>query len=210
MSDILEENNNYRVSLEYDLYPDQPYDDGGWPIVRIGSSRYTWRDSDMEHVDSSGRNRRADDSVEKAIRKWGTPSSNDWPLVEKFLRAYLGVTQVHTYRSDDYWYVAYDSADWREYAGFTDDMRADDGYWPYRGANPLTEWKAWINGEVYFYTVERKVHVYQDQRRHGPGTFETVSTEFDEWEHVDSCGGFYGYDYAREAALEAFHDAQED
>lgn len=55
----------------------------------------------------------------------------------------------------------------------------------------------WMNGEVYGWIVEEKVHgtrVYDSGK---------ASEEFDEWDEVDSCWGCLGYDYAQEAAKEA-------
>lgn len=48
----------------------------------------------------------------------------------------------------------------------------------------------WMNGEVYGYVVEDKVHgtkVYDDDRD---------GVEFEDWEEGDSCWGIVGYDYA--------------
>lgn len=45
-------------------------------------------------------------------------------------------------------------------------------------------WAQWVNNEVYGYIVETL-----------------------EGEHVDSCWGFYGYEYAKKEALEAFERA---
>lgn len=194
MSDdlILEENDNFRVKLEYDMYPEQPYSEGGWPILRIEYGLYGWR---AEHLVSGGV---SDENVQDAVSRWGSPSKDEWKYMEKYLRGFLGATNVETYYSGDYWYVAYDPAEWRARAGLMDGDVPED---------MLSEWKAWIEGEVYTIVVEQKTHVYQDQRRHKLGSFDAVSAEFDEWEEVSAVGGYYGYEYAVENAREQFADA---
>lgn len=54
------------------------------------------------------------------------------------------------------------------------------------------EYEAWADGDVYGYVIEEKV----TWTRMDSG--ETMTT----WEHVDSCWGFYGYEYAKETARE--------
>ena len=209
---VIEETEDLRVKLKIDMDADQPYDDGSPPIVRIDARRFeTSRYSTgsyVEHIDTSGRNKRADGGVEAAIERWGTPSSDDWDKVEIYLRAWHGVTKIDTYRSDDYWYIAYDSADWREYVGFG---AYTEKPMPYAAEDFLGELKAWINGETYGYILERRVHVYQDQRRHSAVEpyFETAESEYDDWEEIESCWGFYGYEYAEEEAKMAFDAAKE-
>jgi hypothetical protein len=193
MSDenIIESNDNYRVRIGIDSSPEQPYDDGGWPIMRMDTGSYG---TNVTHIDSGGRSHVMDSNVESAISQWGSPSSPYWHFVEKYLRAFHGVTKIQWYRSNDYWYVAYDSADWREYVGFEGPM--PEGGWPYQDEKPLAEWEAYINGEVYYYVVEQRF-MWQQVDNPEVSLMET-------WEQVDSCGGFYGYDYAVEAAREAY------
>jgi hypothetical protein len=187
--DVLEERNGYRVRLEQDDSPEQPYDDGAWPVLRISVSRYY---PNPEHLNASGsRPHDLDDTVENAVSHWQTtPSGRNWKLFEKWLRAYLGVTRVEFFSSGDYWYVAYDSAAWRKWARVTAEQIARE--------DPLADWRAWVEGDVYGYVIEKRV------------TWRPVSCAADDdvtmdtWEHVNSCWGFYGYDYAKEVALEEF------
>ena len=65
----------------------------------------------------------------------------------------------------------------------------------------LDEWEAYCEGEVYFYDIERKV-----KRNTTTTTLDGKyldESSHEEWESVDSCGGYYGEKWAREAALEA-------
>lgn len=57
------------------------------------------------------------------------------------------------------------------------------------------EYRAWATGEVYGYVIEQRVTWERTDR---PGA--TMQT----WEHVDSCYGFYGHEYAVEAGREAW------
>jgi len=191
---ILKENENYRVRLVCDEYAEKPHDDCSAPVLRIEPAR-------AEHVDDGGRPHYSDDAVEDAVNRWGGPDSDGWKYVEKFLRAYLGVTRIDTYYSGNYWYAAYDSADWREYTGV-----------PAGSAeNFLAEWRAWIEGEVYGYVVERKVHVEQTRAVSVSGDLvREEESEYDEWEETDSCWGYYGYEWAKQNALEAFNGCTAD
>lgn len=62
-----------------------------------------------------------------------------------------------------------------------------------------SEYQSWANGDVYGYVIEECVQ----WRRADGTTGDTMET----WEHVDSCFGFYGYEYAVESAREAWADA---
>lgn len=59
------------------------------------------------------------------------------------------------------------------------------------------EYRAWAEGDVYGYVIEREV----TWRR-----TDVPSVEMTTWELGDSCYGFYGYEYAVEAAREAWAD----
>lgn len=57
----------------------------------------------------------------------------------------------------------------------------------------LDEWRAYVEGDVYYFSIEKRVTWTPDD----PG-FEAR----EEWETVDSTGGFYGYEHARDTARE--------
>lgn len=63
------------------------------------------------------------------------------------------------------------------------------------------EIQAWAEGEVFWFAVEKnvkwKVHRECLSEKREPQDYET-----EEWELVDSCGGFYGLDYAVQYAIE--------
>jgi len=173
------EEGNLRVAIDYDEYPDEPYFYAGSPLLRF-NGRYS---RDTEHVYGYV-NDACDSAVAGAARKWGI----DDPRFEKYLRAYHGVTEIKTFSTRDYRYVTYDSQCFKDETGAPD------------GSADFTEYEAWCNGEVYAYVVEKLVHWTPDD------------PEFparDEWETVDSCGGFYGDDAVKEAADQAFAEATE-
>lgn len=55
------------------------------------------------------------------------------------------------------------------------------------------EYQAWASGEVYGHVIEKRTHWTSEDDQ-----------EMDTWEHVDSCWGYIGREYAEEAAREAF------
>ena len=200
-TETLEERDGYRVRLEVDEYPETPYDDSQSPLLRIDGGYYGVRS--VEHI-QVGSTRPTDDdaAIENAVSHWHTtPSDSDWHLFERYLRAFFGVTEIETYYSGDYWYVTYNSRAWRKAIGWeTDEQDAEALAKGFAKPN-MEEYKNWINGEVYFYVVEKDVEWRKvDPTTDDPDYLDTMHT----WETVDSCGGYYGDEYAREAAMEAF------
>jgi hypothetical protein len=181
----------FRVKLIADEHPDEPYDDGQSPLMRLDCTGNGWR---AEHIMATGRPLDADPYVEAAAEHWGSPSGSDWQLFEKYLRAYHGVTKVETWHSGSYWYVAYDPAGWREHVGAPE------------GSADMSEYRAWCEDDVWGYVVQKRVTWHTDD----PGYEDE-----DRWEDTDdSCWGFYGSDgangkYLRETAREALADADE-
>jgi hypothetical protein len=195
-SETVKTEGNYRVRLVIDEDADAPYDDGAAPIMRLDYYRGGgWR---AAHVDQGNRPRDCDDRIEEAAQRWGS----DFDLLEKYLRAYHGTTKVQTWHSGEYWYITYDSAVWRDYTGAPVDAIV--------GEDLMAEYRAYVEGDVWGYVVEKRVTWHTDEPvadidRPG-GTY----ADRDSWEHVDSCWGFYGQDYAREAAAEALAAAKSD
>lgn len=191
-SETLEERDGYRVRLELDEYGDTPYDDSQSPLLRLDKHSYGVR---AEHIQIGSMRPTDDDAaIENAVSHWSTtPADSDWHLFEKYLRAFYGVTIIETYSTSDYWYVTYNSKAWRRAIGFDGTIAPEDEANP---AKPnMDEYKSWCEGEVYYYVVEKlTTWTLKD------GSGIDMST----WEEVDTCGGFYGDEYAREAALEAF------
>jgi len=194
-SEVLEERGDRRVRLVTEEGPEEPYDDGQSPLLRIDLVGYTPR---AEHIQvGSLRPTDADEQIEEAARRWGGPNNRDWAKFEKYLRAYHGVTQIETYWSETYWYVTYDSTPWREAVGAN------------AGSASLEEYKAWCEGEVYGYVIEKQVTWHAVN----PVTDDPEYAEYPDrtsWEEIPddgSCWGFYGRGYAEDQAKLAFEDA---
>lgn len=190
-SEILKtsDDGRFRVRLIADEDASEPCDDGQSPLLRLDCTGYGCR---AEHVMATGRPLDDDDRIQEAAERWGAPSGSDWRLFEKYLRACYGTREIVTWHRGSYWYVTYDTARWRTYAGW------DDKHPMPAGAANMDEYKAWCEGDCWGYVIEKLVHWTTDDG--------AVSPAFrDEWEQVEdgSCWGFYG-EYSREAALEAF------
>jgi hypothetical protein len=179
----------YRVKLILDEYADEPYDDGQSPLLRIRTGHYG-DVRDVEHVMATGRPTTSDDRIESAAYQWGNPGSGNFRKFEKYLRAYYGTREIETWHSGDYWFITYDTAEWRDYIGWTAE-NAD------RMPDHLvdaSEYKAWCEGECYGYVIEENTLWRKDG---------DPDDTMESWEEVDDCWGFYG-SYATEAALEEF------
>jgi hypothetical protein len=186
-SELLKEQDDLRVQIVADYDAGEPDDDSQSPLLRIDSRHDDW---DTAHVDKGTMRPRDDDEkIEYAVLRWGGPSSRDWRYVEKYLRAFFGVTQIETYWSDTYWYVSYDSEAWRDATGAP------------AGSADMSDYKAWVEGDVWGYVIEKRV-VWQDK-------YGNLADQ-ERWEEVDSCWGYYGHDYAEESALEALSNYTED
>lgn len=182
--DVIEETESLRVRLVPDISPDEPYDDGGSPLIRI-DYRSTWDTYRAEQV-TGITSYRAHDALVSAAARW----HREPELFERYARIFHGVTKVETWHSGEAWYLACDPADWRELMGLTDEYLVAH---PDVVTTDMTEWRAYCEGDVWGYVLEERAHWVRE------GTDEERNT----WEQVDSCFGFYGYDYALESAREA-------
>lgn len=196
-SEVVETRGKLRVRLVLDEGPSEPYDDGGSPIIRIDrrSGRYTdrWEAEQVTATTSYV----LDERIVSAARKFGPGQT-----FERYLRIFHGTTCFVVYDSHEssYWYATFDTADWRQKLELTDewlDLHPDT-----RGqlAN-MDEYKAWCEGDVYGWVVERETTWHKD------GDPEQTMTT---WEDVESCWGYYGREYGEQAAREALGDAASD
>jgi hypothetical protein len=84
-----------------------------------------------------------------------------------------------------YAYLAFDTAAWAETVGAPAEHLATEDY--------LSEIRAWAEGDCWGWILEKQ--------RHWTKTYADGETEQgSSWEHVDSCYGYYGRQYAAEAA----------
>jgi hypothetical protein len=182
----------YRVRLELDEGADMPYDDGSVPLWRIDYKHYSWRAEQVEMTSFDA----SDVALGEAVARFGGPTE---PLVERWLTAFHGATVVETWHSGDAWYLAADTATWREAMGITPELIREEAE---RGSL-MAEYQAWVQGSVYGYVVERKAVQYTVVTE---TSGEVIGTRREEtWVEVDdgSVWGLYGYEWATQAAEEA-------
>lgn len=199
--ETLKENDKVRVRIVSDDSGEKPYDEGSVPILaRDFGYRMQWEAFNEQAEEYA-------DKVTEVYRRL----NGDEDAIERYLRIFHGAYSVAWDSSQNGRYLAFDTAAWRESVGLTDEFlesgtdsetfdrsKIADG--------SLSEVMAWANGEVYGYVVEklerfRRVYVNADG-------VELPSQEVapieEEWQEVDSCYGFYGYDAVKEAAEQAF------
>lgn len=197
-SEVLETRGTLRVRLVLDESAGEPYDDGGSPIVRWDlHTRHsgTWHAEQITVTTSYV----LDASIVRAAERWGC---NPHSLFRRYLRIFHGTTCYVEYdRNDgsDFVYATFDTAHWRQAMGLTDEHLAAHPEIRGQLAN-MDEYKAWCEGDVYGYVVEREVTWRKDGE---PAT--TMTT----WEEVESCWGYYGRGEGERAAREALADQVE-
>jgi len=180
--EVIDTSGNYRVILEQDTDSEEPYNKYASPLLRM---EYIGGYCRARFVQNPGKYAH-EDRIEDAAQRWGPPNQRTWKAFEKYLQVFHGVTQIETYYSGNYsgsyWYATFDLAQWREYAGTEP------------GSANMTEYKAWIEGDVYGYVIQKRIHwTTEDDGYSGRYT----------WEDVDGCFGFYGNAYAVQSAKEA-------
>lgn len=193
----------YRVRLEREENPDEPYDDGSVPLWRgewhgVGGGGAEWRVEQvgMTSFDAS------EVALGEAIARFRGPTE---PEVERWLKAFHGATVVETWHSGSAWYVAADTAKWREAMGVTPEQIRKEAE---RGSL-MAEYKSWVEGEVYGYVIERRAIAYT-QVIEPFGGHVIGSRRQEEWVEVEDGGdpssvyGLYGYEYAVRMAEDDF------
>jgi hypothetical protein len=192
--DIVKENDNFRVYLEADDSGEKPYDEGAVPILSREFRGYgaRWEAVNDAAEEYSG--------LLNALQE----RFND-EEIERFIRIFLGAYSVKWDSSDNCRYLAFDTTAWRGHVGLTDEWLARPESDPSDlAAGSLSEVISWANGDVYGYVLERRVVTHTVVKDATTG--EVIREDDDEfvWEVIDSCWGFYGYQYATEAAEEVF------
>jgi hypothetical protein len=169
----------YRVLLERDPSPEEPYNDGGWPILRLEYTRY------QNRYVATAFNQQATPYVEK-FNEFSN-RGYDTETFQRYLRIFhdtirpdkkFGETfkEYGPNNGTDYTYIAFAPRQWREAMGVDIEQCMSE--------DPLAEVRAWIEGDVWGYALESR---YDPDDKGG------------EWlDANDSCGGFYGRKYAEE------------
>lgn len=194
MSDesVLEVRDNFRVRLVRDENPEKPYDEGNTPVLE-----FPYRYSRPQFVDGLGAylNESEKNRIWDAAYRFQTNPE----LFERYLRMFHGVTTIKWYESRESKYVTFDTAAWRKHHGIVDAAIKPVIDQDYQRSINLDEWRAYVEGEVYGCIVEERNiwHRTSPLIASNGNTPDTMET----WESIESTWGFYGYDYAKEAAL---------
>lgn len=196
--DIVKENENFRAYLVNDDSADKPYDEGAVPVL----VRYfhDYRGS-FEAVNDQG------EDYAFAVTEAYNRMNRDMDLVARYLRIFHGAYSIMEDSSSEGAYLAFDTAAWRETVGLTDEYMStvpkDVLDHEKLAEGSLNEIMAWTNGEVYGFIVEKRFETSKTLTDPVSGVQSSVK-DGSEWIEVESCYGFYGDQYAREAAEEAF------
>jgi hypothetical protein len=198
--DILKENENYRVGLMYQEYADKPDWDGQTPVLARYYRGHSYR---FEAVNEEGNE--FESILTELFARFGWAKAED--IITRFLKIFYGAYSVEWDSSQEAQYVSFDTAEWRERHGLTDehlDRHAEDLDREKLAEGTLSEWISWANGEVYGYVIEKKFATsttFTD-----PLTGAEYTEEDEEWVEVEdgSLWGLYGYAYAKQEAEEAF------
>lgn len=138
------------------------------------------------------------------VDKDGGPLAEGWkriedgyvdavPVFTRWARIFHGATVVEHRPHDGAWSL------WYVMPG-----KLAETTWPAEKVieSEIKEYRAWAEGEVYGHIVEKNVtRIARDAEDRDDPELDDETTE---WEHVDSCWGYIGREYAEEAAREAF------
>lgn len=183
MSDVIETRGRFRAVIHDDTDPQPPEDDASGTVVRLDR----WGAEVVGHAYSVP----ADDH--DILSAW--QHYQDMTLVERYLRMWHGVVGFDYFDTRDAKYVNLVTlADLKVWGwDSVDEYRAATGHDDPSHGN-LTEWQAYVDGDVYGFSIEKNVHWTTDD--------DDVS-DMDTWEDMESVWGFYGREYVQQAALEA-------
>lgn len=178
--DIIATTDNYRVRLELDTDPAEPNDiDGMVPVLRVGGGYSTDGPAEAFNRQANG--------FEDAFNRFGDiarSNAHQREIFARYARIFLGTLKVEEWNvgiSNEYGYIGFDTAEWRDSMGIVDTSRLmDEDY--------LSEVSAWVTGDVYGFIIERTDR-------------EDPEEDYD-WEEVEACWGLVGRDYAEQTARE--------
>lgn len=181
---VTSDNGKYRAVVIYDDVPDFPETDCMPPLLRVNSRT-------AERVGHAGMT--AENAASAFMCYYGTHKGVE--VFERYARIFLSAQHVETYNiglCNEYGYIAYDTPEWRKYAGL-ETVPADSRY--------LAEVKAYCTGETYAVELQRRVTWTADVE----GLAPMVT-----WETLESVYGYYGMDAALEALQEFDVNSQEE
>lgn len=203
--EVIDEYQDYRLALIHDEWAGAPYNDGGSPLVAYQVS-WTGRITDIQQV-TDITSYRLPVEILLALQHFNANEEADREKFERYLRIFHGMRSVVWIIDADHAfnYVTFDTEDWRTKMGLTDEYLRDHPDAEGTGFADASEYEAWLFGEVYGYRIDRRQRWLPVNDENEVVSFLST-TEKVTWEEEDSCFGFYGLDYAKEAAEEAFLD----
>lgn len=169
----------YRSRLLPEECPEEPYDDGQWPILRIETKSALF----FHGYVAVAYNQAAAPYV--AAFNALSQKGHDTEVWERYLRIFHGTTQVRWYglnRATEYNYAAFDTKAWHEQMGFL-----PNNVEALAKEHPLAEIAAWIEGDVWGVVTETRWNPDEDK-------------DEDDWEPLGAVWGFYGRKWAEETA----------
>jgi hypothetical protein len=188
------ETETWRLVVEPDEYPEQPYDDGSVPI--ISAERDWYGDGGFKSIRQLKdiTSYRLPDDIVPALSYFSRCYGRDrgLELWGRYLHIYHDVPGIGVMERDGTAYLAIAPRHWRDAMGLTDEHLAR---YPdvAEGFVSFGDWAAYLDGDVYVACLQELV------------TWTSSRGEtFDRWETTDAIGGFYGHAYACEGALEHF------
>jgi len=194
---VIDERGQYRLVLVDDYDAQEPYCDGGTPLLRYSTS---WtgglRGEQVTNITSY----RVSDRILEAFQEFGA----DREKFERYLRIFHGMRSiVWLSNRGAYDYVTFDTQHWRDAMGLTEEYLSEHPDVEGTGFANLDEYAAWLSGETYGYRIERKQRWLPVNDENEVVSF-LDTTEQVTWEEEDSCYGYYGHGVAEGAAREAF------
>lgn len=197
----------HRVYLVQDQDCESPRESGDCQagIMVTRSNRYSWPVEDCDVIRTRGSTR-----LLSGTRVAEMCGDHEFRVIARWLRTFYGANVVLPLyaRYDDRPSAGdeSDTPDAGSYIGVTFDQpstRTVTGISPEAMAGALTtdvdEFSAWAVGECYGYVIERAEHADSDR-------LALDMSDHAGWEHVDSCWGFIGDEYARQEAIRALSD----
>lgn len=194
---IIEERGEYRAKTVLDRYPHEPEFDNGCPVLQVepsgwggGTVSFTGYGRDSYNLD--GIDVSAEDALQHFVSEFGWGKGIE--VFTRYVAIYHG-GQV----------VTHVGRGWREptYVAYTTEKMARVAWGqsePYLLTADISEWAAYVEGDVYGVVIERKVNLFTEVTT---TEGDLVRHEEDEdWEEVESCWGYYGEKYAEQAARE--------
>lgn len=186
-SEVVETRGKFRVSIHIDEAPSRPDGDFFGTVV---------------HLDRYGRTEVMGHAYSMPAEDYGIGGLwdhyRDMDLMERYLRIYEGIVGFDYFDTQDGKYVNIVMPKDLEIWGWDVDKPET---WPYEdpARSNLNEWRAYSEGDVWFWVVEKAVTWTTDDE-------DVEDDEKTQWEEIDALHGYYGQEWAEQAAREGLDD----